>query len=63
MRTSLGPYPPAYGAGQYPPSYFAPIAADFAIKLATFHQGGEKTHAEKPKKKSGKKKKKSTKKK
>lgn len=33
LRTSLGIYPPQYGVGQYPPLYFASIAADHAGKL------------------------------
>jgi hypothetical protein len=54
MRTSLGPYPPAYGADNYPPEYFAPIAADWKRKLDTFHDGGVDTDAPKPKKKKAK---------
>lgn len=61
MRTSLGPYPDAAGAKNYPPAYFASIAADWQRKLNTYHDGGAKTDADKPRK--GKKKGKSNKKK
>jgi hypothetical protein len=36
-RTSLGIYPPQYGAGQYPPAYFAPIKAGAANNLKNIH--------------------------
>jgi hypothetical protein len=37
IRTALGPYPPAYGVGQYPPLYFAPISAAHLSQFANYH--------------------------
>lgn len=37
MRTALGPYPPAYGAGLYPAAYFTPSAADAVVRITTWH--------------------------
>ena len=59
QRTSLGPYPDLYGAGQYPPAYFAPISATAFLSLAKFHPDTVKnTNPKKKSKKKGKKKKK-----
>ena len=37
IRTALGNYPPAYGVGQYPPLYFAPISATHLNAFANIH--------------------------
>lgn len=37
LRTALGIYPPAYGSGQYPPLYFAPILAAHQFAFARIH--------------------------
>ena len=36
-RTALGIYPDQYGAGQYPPLYFAPISATAGLSLKNNH--------------------------
>jgi len=38
IRTALGIYPPGYGAGQYPPLYFAPISPIAALAFKTIHK-------------------------
>lgn len=50
LRTSLGIYPPSYGAGQYPPSYFMPISATAANSLKRNHPETLKNTNPKPKK-------------
>lgn len=37
LRTSLGIYPPAYGSGNYPPLYFAPISATHVSSILNNH--------------------------
>ncbi len=37
IRTAQGPYPPAYGAGNYPPEYHMPISATAALSLQNWH--------------------------
>lgn len=66
LRTSLGPYPPAYGAAQYPPQYFMPMAAGALGKMITWHpemlnKPEAKKSSSEPKKKSTPKKKKKAK--
>ena len=60
MRTALGIMPPQAGAGLYPPLYFAPIAADHAVKLKNNHDckctGKGKCQCDAKKKKKSKKK-------
>jgi hypothetical protein len=62
LRTALGIYPPAYGAAQYPPLFFAPISPTAVLSFQTIHKDllknvrGEKKKT--TKKKKGRKKKK-----
>jgi hypothetical protein len=55
VRTSLGIYPPLYGAGQNPPLYYAPIAGGASLAMSTRHKYHPECYKKTKKKKKKKK--------